>query len=365
MDIMDCLSGNALRLPKMRDAATNFLDYLRGIYSAYLDEIAKLDAQDPITKCVTKHSNLGTPVCTMLLEAVEVYLQGFPHLAYEKVASAIATLGPHFKALYTVGDMQKNLRWCYRIQSADDETLSRERLFHIPFQLRHKVATQRYSIPGLPSLYLGGSVYVCWEEYGRPPLDDIHIARFEAVDKLRIVNFGYHPERMAAMAADAFEKGKITSSRIAFLVAQTISWPLLASCSLQVPDRKVAFKDEYIIPQIVLQWVRMQKDFDGIRYFSTHVDDLLRDPVGQINYVFPVQKPIATGYCESLKAKFHVSMPFACRTFSNGVLAYADCPHLNFKIRRAGTDDEPTDYRLTDIGQIQQHIASLPTAAIV
>ena len=45
---------------------------------------------------------------------------------------------------------------------------TKEEMFHIPYELRHKVTNQRYSVSGLPCLYLGSSTYLCWEELERP-----------------------------------------------------------------------------------------------------------------------------------------------------------------------------------------------------
>ena len=368
MDILDLLSGPIAALPKLRDASKDFLTYLRDdVFEPYLTAIGTLNTNDSITASVRHHRHLCRPVCERLAQAVEVYLQGYPHLAYVQIEAAIAQLGPHFTALKAVGDMQKNLRFSYRIQGSDVDALDRGRLFHIPFELRHRVKTQRYSIPGLPSLYLGGSFYVCWEEYGRPPLDDLHVARFEAIETLEIINFGYHPYRMAGLAATMYHNGVVDPSTAAFVVAQAIAWPLIATCSIRVPESSVDFKAEYIVPQIVLQWVRHHVDFDGIRYFSTHVgdvvndpSDLLTDPVGQVNYVFPVRHPTDLGYCDVLRSKFRLTIPFACRDVGNSVMGYGDCPHMNFRIRRNSLVDPPTQYDLTDLGQIQRHLATLP-----
>ena len=51
-----------------------------------------------------------------------------------------------------------------------EEFTSNEEMSHIPFQFNHKVGNERYSMSGFPSLYLGSSVYVCWEEMRRPCL---------------------------------------------------------------------------------------------------------------------------------------------------------------------------------------------------
>ena len=44
----------------------------------------------------------------------------------------------------------------------------REEMLHIPFSKRSLVKSGRFSIPGLPCLYLGTTSYVCWLELGRP-----------------------------------------------------------------------------------------------------------------------------------------------------------------------------------------------------
>ncbi|MEW4453065.1 hypothetical protein AB1L30_10345 [Bremerella sp. JC817] len=361
MDILDLLDSDEAALPKMRDPAKDFLAYLRDdVFQPFLDALASLDTADAITNSVIHHRDLCPTVCETLVASIDTYLKGFPHLAYAKVEEAISLLGPHFTALGAVGDMQNNLKYAYRIQESDADSLDRGRLFHIPFQMRDKVKTQRYSIPGLPSLYLGGSFFVCWAEYGRPELKDIHLSRLEAVGKLRLINFGYHPRRMAGLAATILGTGNDAAAP--FVVAQTIAWPLLAACSIQVPDRTVAFKAEYIVPQIVLQWVRVQEEFDGIRYFSTHVDEILKDPVGQVNYVFPVQEPKETGYCDVLRSKFRLSEPYACRSFGDGgLMDFADCPNINFEIKRNGPHEAAQHYTMTDLGQIQQHVATLGT----
>ena len=44
---------------------------------------------------------------------------------------------------------------------------TKDEMFHIPYDKRNLVGNQRYSLFGLPCLYLGGSSYICWEELGR------------------------------------------------------------------------------------------------------------------------------------------------------------------------------------------------------
>ena len=45
---------------------------------------------------------------------------------------------------------------------------SANEMLHIPFSCREIVKSERFSIPGLPCLYLANSTYACWIEMGRP-----------------------------------------------------------------------------------------------------------------------------------------------------------------------------------------------------
>lgn len=43
-----------------------------------------------------------------------------------------------------------------------------EEMLHIPFDMRERVKSERFSVPGLPCLYLGNTSYACWIEMGKP-----------------------------------------------------------------------------------------------------------------------------------------------------------------------------------------------------
>lgn len=54
----------------------------------------------------------------------------------------------------------------YRMRKIEDRrtNITYDEMFHIPLNKRRMVTTQRYSTPGYPCLYLGKSIYTCWEE---------------------------------------------------------------------------------------------------------------------------------------------------------------------------------------------------------
>lgn len=87
-----------------------------------------------------------------------------------------------------------------------------------------------------------------------------------------------------------------------------MSWPLIFLCSIRVRNTQDIFKPEYIIPQLLLQWIRENKELDGIRYWSTHVEQNPTNFQGEFyNIVLPVKENKDTGLCNSLCIKFRAT----------------------------------------------------------
>ncbi len=61
-------------------------------------------------------------------------------------------------------------------------------MLHIPFCNRELVSTQRFSVPGVPCLYLGTTSYVCWLEMDKPQDNIFNVSAFELPENLNILN---------------------------------------------------------------------------------------------------------------------------------------------------------------------------------
>ena len=61
-----------------------------------------------------------------------------------------------------------------------------------------------------------------------------------------------------------------------YLLKYIYTYPLRAACSLVVKHPDGKFIEEYIIPQLLLQWVINDEDFDGIRYESCSSSDKVK-----------------------------------------------------------------------------------------
>jgi hypothetical protein len=115
---------------------------------------------------------------------------------------------------------------------------------------------------------LGGSIWLCWKELQEPDLKQLYISRFQssAAANCRVLDFGFRPALWAAL----LHSGKYTTqlqcdSELARLItAQVICWPLVAASSIKVRHPTANFRAEYIVPQLILQWLTKETAIDRI-----------------------------------------------------------------------------------------------------
>lgn len=243
-----------------------------------------------------------------LLDAVKFYLDGQPASTYGKLDLAIRLI---LDDLRTLGRTQPAARFLVRMrEQKNGETADDFRgfgdLFHVPFNLRHKVRAERYSIPGVPSLYLGSTTYGCWRELGSPDLAQktVWVSSFRPrwPREFRYLDMSARPHDVGV----GYMYGHPPSPE--YVVAYTRCWPLIAACNIAVLHHNDAFSPEYIIPQTLLQWVRNERQFDAICFSSTRIEASTSAEVGT-NWVFPSRGHGESGFCSELLSQFDVSAP--------------------------------------------------------
>jgi hypothetical protein len=244
-----------------------------------------------------------------IIEAVRQHSQGHPASAYQVFVEALAGIRGHLEALNANVSAPNILPPAYRMRLSDaPKRFSREDLFHIPFEERRRVTSKRFSIEGLPCLYLGHSTYVCWEEMGRAPFGSIYVAqfRFRPEVAVALLDFAYVPQFQGELLAFWNANGENRARLQAMLIALTVCWPLVAACAIHVREPGLAFKPEYIVPQLLLQWLTRETALQGIRYFSTHVGTPSGILLGA-NLVLPAHSGAPTGHCPTLRAMFDIT----------------------------------------------------------
>ncbi len=212
----------------------------------------------------------------------------------------------------------------YRLRTVSSltPTLPVTGLFHLPFNLRTKVSTQRFSLPGIPCLYLANSVYTAWHELDCPK--QLAVVRVENIVPISFLDFDSRPFSSRPILADTDEQDEQ-------LVLHALFLPFLFLTAQPVPDRSNTFKPEYVPPQLLAEIVRncFPPIFAGIAYRSTR---LLYDEysVGDfVNYaVFPKNVQLEQGYCPELSQIFQVSEPIHIDLY-NSKLAPLIAPESN------------------------------------
>ncbi|HEY7326643.1 MAG TPA: DUF2934 domain-containing protein [Gemmataceae bacterium] len=309
MDAVDFLNSDIVDLPKTR--VGDYPSFMNRLLDDYEAQIRRVITRTFIDHTISNELRRVVPLSADIRNVIRLAVGGDRVAAYNLLDTALRNLGPHLRALMPSGDMSKVINPLYRFRNAGSKPFSRGGLFHIPFYLRHLVGPMRYSVAGLPSLYLGGSTHVCWRELGCPDLESVAISRFHAIDntKLRVLNFGHRLPVLAAYVANVPNDFSGPTNATTMIAAHVACWPLVAACSIRVPNRSAPERPEYFVPQLVLEWITKTHQFHGIRYFSTHYTEYPDDPKTYMNYVFPARTSPTVGYCPELCELFELTEP--------------------------------------------------------
>lgn len=263
---------------------------------------------------VILHESVNTFRLTIEKMFEEYYL-GHQNKAYELFKKAFEYENGGNLPVKTV--LPKEPLYRARVNNGDKD-FERCEMFHIKYDLRSKVKTQRFSFPGLPCLYLGTSSYVCWLELNRPQMDQFQVAEIKQRDDredFNMIDLCIHPYAFYKELQEK-EKGVKTEHANMSLFDYLRWWPVMAVCSVAVKNEDDPFKPEYIIPQFVLQYFLEDSidDSIGIKYMSIKAGRISMkhyetDYRVYSNYVIPVKssKISEEGFCSVLSNQFEVT----------------------------------------------------------
>lgn len=227
----------------------------------------------------------------------------------------------------------------YRMRIIEDRrtNITYDEMFHIPLNKRRVVTTQRYSTPGYPCLYLGKSIYTCWEEMNRPRMSDCWVSQLKNTQKICLLDL-----RVPSLQSFWDNQNYI------------LLFPVIIACMLPVTNSNDIYKPEYIIPQLLTEWI-IKKKRDGIYYTSTHKNSYFDYPGNKYdNIAIPVKDPInSKKYCKMLKSFFRITQPLnnEIEQLRNGY--GIDAGHY-------GLDEEEQkkeNYELSDFGKLEKRLS--------
>lgn len=336
----DILNDEKLFLP-IRWDGFDFSSTLDNLFNFYIKQLEIL-TDDMSNRSVKPYVELIKKICGLLTKTVSYYLNGFPSKSYSTFEQVMDLLMINPLKIFQKNVMEQfktsinsygeddDLKLFRVVNVEDNRPYQRMRVFHTPYNLRSKVSTCRYSIAGYPSLYLGTSLALCCEEINMNPHQNYALASIFKLERtleytntlIQVIELGVKPQDFIVNR----NNDNINARRISYSLLEDSSirtayllwYPLIASCSYIRVNKKDPFAAEYIIPQLLMQWVRSEMcskqngEYDqlvGIRYFSCA--SVKASDMG-FNYVFPtsgMQKSAELPYCSVLSKAFRLTNP--------------------------------------------------------
>jgi hypothetical protein len=237
----------------------------------------------------------------------EIFVLGNKDQGYAKLKSFLDNHKSDVDVLNSFPQMpgDDSIKYLYRFANKTWSKKDRKSLFHPPFEAnKSNHLNYRYSGEEFPSLYLGCSLDVCFAEVNAENKDDFFAAQFRLCDgeTLSVLNLGYRWEEMSVFCfSDVNDKKKLD-----FFKGWFSLYPLMLASSIV---KKSETKDEYIVPQFLMRYIKESTDLDGIRYYSTkrcYIDAWTKK---SLNFAFPAKSDKKEGYDDFLTKKFELTEP--------------------------------------------------------
>ncbi|WBT22696.1 hypothetical protein ACHOYD_17640 [Enterobacter hormaechei] len=303
-----------LPLTKKDDLVTDFIARC-DVYNSHLRDYATQE-KDQLAELIPEILEVSIEVQYCIALTMTSFLSGNIKLAYDTFDKTFSNrnIYKHLRRIsIPLSDLCNEKKPLFRVRKSEKPLDKRKDLFHIPFSMRHLVGAQRYSVAGLPCLYLGTSIYIYWQEMGKPDLGKLFISSFKSKDsKSQVLNlaaeFLYHRMRSSPYSEDISFKNN--SLKISYLIL----WPLIAACNYKKSDENSNFIQEYIIPNLLMQWISTKDriPISGIAYRSTKFSKSTQSPQA-VNIVLPPKvdyaQTIKYDFCPTLCSIFDITPP--------------------------------------------------------
>ncbi|MCM1414983.1 MAG: RES domain-containing protein [bacterium] len=219
--------------------------------------------------------------------------------------------------------MNKELTF-YRVRTrkaGNKENISDvEHMLHLPYNLRDKASSMRFSAAGLPGLYLGTNTYVCSEECRWNGSDELYASVFipnSQGKKLKVLNLTISQALINGIYNRCSNEDEICEK---LQNAMLKIFPLVIATSFSVESEE-KMKYHYLLSQALMR-VANRNGIDGIAYLSMKGTDEFQYPQG-VNLAIPAND-ISDENLYSEKCKgFKVSKPVLyCGQEGEGAKSY-------------------------------------------
>ncbi|WP_434796389.1 hypothetical protein [Terrisporobacter vanillatitrophus] len=248
-------------------------------------------------------------------------------------------------------------------------------MLHIPFCRRELVSTQRFSIPGIPCLYLGTTSYVCWLEMDKPQDNVFNVSSFKLPENLKILNLVIDQTLINNQAKNSMQfSDDKREDNIKLLENMIEIFPLVYATSFSIKNKERKFKSDYIVSQLIMQCLS-ELNIDGIAYASKKVNDSkiafpqcvnLAIPMkSNKKFIFNSEKDYYANICKDILLTDPVNLSEFIKlggkklwcdknTYSNGVFSYGCGMESNIALGNIYVE-----YRDTEFANFDKYLVTL------
>ncbi len=141
-------------------------------------------------------------------------------------------------------------------------------MMSVPFSVRSKISTERFSLPGFPCFYAGNTSYVCWLEMGKPADHRFNVSPVFLDNKLKVFDLTL----CIGDFKDIFSEYRRSMESGVSPDVVLSRMMLMISSSFRIEESGRKFKSEYIIPQLIMLACQKNK-LNGVAYISSKISD--------------------------------------------------------------------------------------------
>ncbi|AYF55179.1 hypothetical protein DFH04_10760 [Clostridium novyi] len=163
------------------------------------------------------------------------------------------------------------------------DSIKRKDMLHIPFDKRGLISTQRFSMAGIPCMYLSTTTLGCWLEMEMPELELFYVSSYKLPTNLKVLNLCISQHTINGSTGG----GYVENYEIEHVCSLIEIFPLVCATSLRVLEKDRSFKSEYIISQILMQAVN-ELNIDSVAYLSKKMSDYYAYPQ-TVNIAIPIK----------------------------------------------------------------------------
>lgn len=331
-----------------KNAKQELCNYLK----QYIIIIKNLKPDNPVSNKLVQHSGKLVELCDKLiwtLEAKDSFKDDYLFSSFNQHWESFNILSSELVA----NAIPQTLYRCRKIGMEKDKFEIAD-IYHPPKLPECKSKKGRYNEDNSICLYLGSSLFNCWNEIKsssdpeNPSNTEVIASRFIIHNQslLKVIDLSFNYQNLAegishVLAKDYFNQVFINETIYCYISV----YPIILSMSLH---------REYSISNQFLKWLQSKKNIDGIIYTSTYFYNKIRDYKLVKNYAFPVRNPNASGYDMRVKEFVRASKPLKLKEIS----LKSNSPYCEKSISSIIGDEKK--YRNTSYGGWEDYLQKTP-----